>query len=94
MVRKNRLITDLLREIKNTRSRFVSLLVLSSLAVCFLSGLRATEPDMKRSADRYFDQQRLMDLHIVSTLGVTEEDVSALATQGGGGLFRGRGGPH
>ena len=40
MVRKNRLITDLLREIKNTRSRFVSLLVLSSLAVCFLSGLR------------------------------------------------------
>ena len=83
MVRKNRLITDLLREIKNTRSRFVSLLVLSSLAVCFLSGLRATEPDMKRSADRYFDQQRLMDLHIVSTLGVTEEDVSALAAQPG-----------
>ena len=83
MVIKNRLITDLLREIKNTRSRFVSLLVLSSLAVCFLSGLRATEPDMKRSADRYFDQQRLMDLHIVSTLGVTEEDVSALAAQPG-----------
>jgi len=46
MVRKNRLVTDLLREIKNTRSRFLSLLVLSALAVCFLSGLRATEPDM------------------------------------------------
>ena len=70
MVRKNRLVTDLLREIKNTRSRFLSLLVLSALAVCFLAGLRATEPDMKRSADQYFDQQKLMDLHIVSTLGV------------------------
>ena len=83
MVRKNRLVTDLLREIKNTRSRFLSLLVLSALAVCFLAGLRATEPDMKRSADQYFDQQKLMDLHIVSTLGVTEEDVAALADQPG-----------
>ena len=83
MVRTNRLVTDLLREIKNSRSRFLSLLVLSALAVCFLAGLRATEPDMKRSADQYFDQQKLMDLHIVSTLGVTEEDVAALADQPG-----------
>jgi len=83
MVKKNRLVTDLLREIKNTRSRFLSLLVLSALAVCFLAGLRATEPDMKHSADGYFDQQRLMDIHILSTLGVTEEDVSVLAAQPG-----------
>ena len=75
----NRLLTDALREIKNTRSRFVSLLVLSALAVCFLAGLRATEPDMKRSADRYFDEQRLMDLHILSTLGLTDADTGALA---------------
>ena len=75
----NRLLTDAFREIKNTRSRFVSLLVLSALAVCFLAGLRATEPDMKRSADRYFDEQRLMDLHILSTLGLTDADAVALA---------------
>ena len=75
----NRLLTDAFREIKNTRSRFVSLLVLSALAVCFLAGLRATEPDMKRSADRYFDEQRLMDLHILSTLGLTDADTGALA---------------
>ena len=75
----NRLLTDAFREIKNTRSRFVSLLVLSALAVCFLAGLRATEPDMKRSADWYFDEQRLMDLHILSTLGLTDADAVALA---------------
>ena len=75
----NQLLTDAFREIKNTRSRFVSLLVLSALAVCFLAGLRATEPDMKRSADRYFDEQRLMDLHILSTLGLTDADAVALA---------------
>ena len=51
---------DTFREIRNTRSRFVSIMVLSALAVCFLAGLRATEPDMKRSADRYFDQQALI----------------------------------
>ena len=43
----NRLLTDAFREIRHTRSRFVSLMVLSALAVCFLAGLRATAPDMK-----------------------------------------------
>ncbi len=75
----NRLLTDAFREIKNTKSRFISLLVLSALAVCFLAGLRATAPDMKRTADRYFDQQQLMDLRVVSTLALTDEDVAALA---------------
>ena len=75
----NRLLTDAFREIRHTRSRFVSLMVLSALAVCFLAGLRATAPDMKKSADSYFDQQNLMDLRIVSTLGLTEEDAAALA---------------
>ena len=79
----NRLLTDAFREIRHTRSRFVSLMVLSALAVCFLAGLRATAPDMKKSADSYFDQQNLMDLRIVSTLGLTEEDAAALAVQPG-----------
>ena len=79
----NRLLTDAVREIIRTRSRFLSLMVLSALAVCFLAGLRATAPDMKLSADRYFDQQKLMDLRIVSTLGLTEEDIEALADEPG-----------
>ena len=79
----NRLLTDAVREIIRTRSRFLSLMVLSALAVCFLAGLRATAPDMKLSADRYFDQQKLMDLRIVSTLGLTEEDIEALAEEPG-----------
>ena len=43
----NRMNTDALREIKNTMSRFLSLFLLSALAVAFLSGLRTTAPDMK-----------------------------------------------
>ena len=76
--RKNRLLTDFIREVRHTYSRFLSILLLSALAVAFLVGLRATAPDMKKSADSYFDQQNLMDLRIVSTLGLTEEDAAAL----------------
>ena len=76
----NRLLTDTFREIKNTRSRFVSIMVLSILAVCFLAGLRASAPVMKRSADSYLDEQKLMDLRIVGTLGITEEDAQILTT--------------
>ena len=43
---KNRLLTDAVREIRNTRSRFLSLLVLSDLAVAFLAGESTTTPDM------------------------------------------------
>ena len=81
--RGSRILTDAFREIRHTRSRFVSLMVLSALAVCFLAGLRATAPDMKLSADRYFDQQELMDLHVMGTLGLTEGDVDALSAQPG-----------
>ena len=77
--RPNRLLTDAFREIKHTKSRFISLMVLSALAVCFLAGLRATAPDMKLSADRYFDRQQLMDLRVVSTLALTDEDIEVLA---------------
>ena len=85
----NRLLTDTLREIKNTRSRFISILILSALAVCFLAGLRVTEPDMKNSVDQYLDQQKLMDLRVVSTLGLTEEDVEVLSQQEGVTLAQG-----
>lgn len=80
---KNRLTTDALREVKNTFSRFLSILVLSALAVAFLAGLRATAPDMEYTADVYYDRTRLMDGYALSTLGITDEDLSALAAADG-----------
>ena len=77
----NRLITDALREISKTRSRFLSLLLLSALAVAFLSGLRTTAPVMERTADGYYDHHNLMDLHVLSTLGLTDDDIEFLAAQ-------------
>lgn len=76
----NRLITDALREISKTRSRFLSLLLLSALAVAFLSGLRTTAPVMERTADGYYDHHNLMDIHVLSTLGLTDDDIDYLAS--------------
>ncbi len=77
--RKNRLTTDALREVKNTFSRFLSILVLSGLAVAFLAGLRAAAPDMEYTADNYFDDSHFMDAYVLSTLGLTGEDLDALS---------------
>ena len=76
----NRLITDALREISKTKSRFLSLLLLSALAVAFLSGLRTTAPVMERTADGYYDHHNLMDIHVMSTLGLTDDDIDYLSS--------------
>ena len=76
---KNRILTDALREVRRTRGRFLSLFLLSALAVAFLAGLRSTAPDMEAAADRYFDACRLMDLQVLSTLGLTDEDLTWLS---------------
>ncbi len=81
--RKNRLFTDAIREVKNTFSRFLSILVLSALAVAFLSGLRAAAPDMEYTADNYFDGSNFMDAYVLSTLGLTDDDLDALAATEG-----------
>ena len=69
------------REIRNTRSRFLSILILVALAVSFLSGLRSTAPDMKNTGDSYLDAQNFMDIQVMSTLGLTEEDLEVLSSQ-------------
>ncbi len=80
---KNRLTTDAAREIRHTFSRFLSILVLSALAVAFLSGLWATAPDMKFTADNYYDRTNLMDGWVLSTLGLTQGDLDALGSAEG-----------
>ena len=81
--RKNRLLTDFIREVRHTYSRFLSILLLSALAVAFLVGLRATAPDMEYTADNYYDSHHLMDGYILSTMGLTQEDLQALAQADG-----------
>ena len=81
--KKNRLATDAAREVRFTFSRFLSILVLAALAVAFLAGLRTTAPDMEYTADNYYDRTHMMDGYVISTLGLTQEDLDALASAPG-----------
>ena len=76
---KNRLTTDALREVRFTFSRFLSILILAALAVAFLAGLRTTAPDMEYTADNYYDRTHMMDGYVLSTLGITDDDLTTLA---------------
>lgn len=80
MKKKHILIKDFFVEIKNSRNRFLSILVIVLLGVAFFSGIRAASPDMELSADIYYDQANLMDIRVLGTLGLTEEDVKELKT--------------
>ena len=75
---KNAMQKDFWREIKHTRSRFFSIMILVALSVAFLSGLKATAPDMKRTGDDYLDSLHLADIQVLSTLGLTDEDIEAI----------------
>ena len=46
-------------------------------------GLPATAPDMEYTADNYYDSHHLMDGYILSTMGLTQEDLQALAQADG-----------
>ena len=72
---------DFWREIKHTKSRFFSIMILVALSVAFLSGLRATAPDMKKTGDDYLDSLHLADIQVLSTLGLTDEDIDAIRAQ-------------
>ena len=81
---KNRtLIKDIFREIKKTKNRFLSIFAIIALGTGFFSGIKITCPDMKLTAEEYYDQNNLMDVSFLSTFGFTQEDVTALAQQDG-----------
>lgn len=78
MRKQNALWKDTLRAIKSTFNRFISIFVIIALGVGFFAGLQAGSPDMKLTGDSYYDEQNLMDIRLVSTLGFSEKDIEAV----------------
>lgn len=78
MLFKNALKKDAFREIRISLSRFLSIFAIVALGAGFLVGLKATSPDMKKTALNYFEDQNLMDLKLMTTLGISADDVSAV----------------
>ncbi len=66
---------DFFREIGRNKGRFFSVMFIVMLGAAFFSGIRSTKNDMHVSADSYYDRVNFMDIRVVSTLGLTEDDL-------------------
>ena len=70
--------TETLRSITHSLGRFLAIAAIVALGTGFYAGLRMTAPDMKLAADEYFDGTSLMDIRVLSTLGLTDDDIAVL----------------
>ena len=75
---KKSLLKNNFREISKNKRRFISMLVMAFLGVGFFAGLVATSPDMLDSLDKYADKSNFYDINIISTLGITDDDIQAV----------------
>ncbi len=69
---------DIFRNISHSKKRFLAIALITLLGVMMFSGLQASCNDLEKSADAFFDSQKLHDIQIQSTLGLTDDDISAL----------------
>jgi hypothetical protein len=74
-MKKKALAKEFFMSIKKTYNRFISICLIVMLGTAFFAGVKAAEPDMQESADIFFDDSKLMDIRVMSTLGLTEDDV-------------------
>ncbi len=65
-------------EIRRSLPRYLSIFFIVALGVAFFAGVRASEPDMRLSADAYYDDTNFMDIRVLSTLGLSEDDLAAI----------------
>lgn len=77
-MKKKALHKSIIREIFESKARFLSILGIILLGVCFYAGIKATGPDMINTADHYFNEKKLMDSKIISTMGLTDADLKIL----------------
>lgn len=74
-MKKKALLKDFFREIRRNLGRFISIFFIIALGSAFFAGVRSAKYDMKYTADSYYDQANLMDIRVISTLGLTEDDL-------------------
>ena len=75
---KTALLKDTFKEITHNYKRFISMLLIVLLGVGFFVAIKSSSPDMKETLDQYFDTQNVMDIQVISTLGLTTTDLEEL----------------
>jgi len=75
---KSSLFKDTFREIGKSPNRFLSIFLIVALGTAFFAGIKAAAPDMKNTADLYYDEYNMMDIRVLSTMGLTADDMAAI----------------
>ena len=74
---------DILRTLWKEKKRFISIMMITVLGVTMMTGIEAGCRDLKLSADRFYDSQDLFDICVMSTLGLTQDDVVEIQAMDG-----------
>ena len=72
---------NILRGIRGSLNRFLSILFIVALGAGFMAGLAAASPDMYDAADQYIRDYKLFDIGIRSTIGFSADDVKTISTE-------------
>lgn len=75
---KNKILKHSLGKIKNNYKRFISLLCIAFLGVGFYSSIQITAPEIVATLDDYYDKNNVYDIRVMSTLGLTKEDIEEI----------------
>lgn len=78
---KNALIKDTLRRIRNSKGRFFAIMAIIAIGCGFFAGVKVTSPDMKKTADKYYNDHNLMDIKLISTFGFSDDEIDKLADE-------------
>ncbi len=74
----NALIKEALRSINRNKARFISIIAIVAVGISFYAGISAAGPDMQQTAVDYYNENNLMDIWMISTVGFNDNDVEAI----------------
>ncbi len=77
------LLKDIFRSIARTKARFISIIAIVALGISVFAGIKATAPDLKDTASKYFLDNNLMDVNVISTIGMTDTDIYEISQLSG-----------
>lgn len=74
---------DTWRSLLKSKGRFFSIMILLAIGSFALVGLKVTPPDMRYTAQHYFDAHYLADMQVMSTMGLDQHDCDLIRTTQG-----------
>ncbi len=77
------LITDAIRTVEHSQSRFLSIILIVALGVSFFAGMNAAAPNMRDTMESYVKNANASDIQIISTAGLTDAELTVLGSING-----------